>query len=147
MTVIVIVLYCYRRLLRISWVKKVTNEEVLRRIDCEKTLLDTINERKLKFVGHVLCGKNLTKLLLTGMVIGPRGRGWDAVVRLTEGADWSYDGGGWASGTGPGEVERHGAEGHGWSTLTHPLMMMMIVIVQQLSDIYRSRNVFIIEEI
>ncbi len=90
---------------------------------------------------------NLTKLLLTGMVIGPRGRGRDASVRLTEGADWSYDGGGLASGTGPGEVERHGAEGHGWLKSTHPSMMMMIVIVQQLSDIYRSRNVFIIEEI
>ena len=76
-----------------------------------------------------------------------KGLAQDGVVRLTEGADWSYDGGGWANGTGPGEVERHGAEGHGWSKSTHLLMMMMIVIVQQLSDIYRSRNVFIIEEI
>ena len=76
-----------------------------------------------------------------------KGPAQDAVVRLTEGADWCYDGGAWASGTGPGEVERHGAEGHGLSKSTHPSMMMMKVIVQQLSDIYRSRNVFIVEEI
>ncbi len=95
---------------------------------------------------------NLTKLLLTGMVIGPRGRGQpktrlsDSLKELT-GLTMGEAGGGWASGTGPGEVERHGAEGHGWSKSTHPSMIMMIVIVQQLSDIYRSRKVFIIEEI
>ena len=68
-------LWCYRKLLRISWVKKVTNEEVLRRIDCDKRLMDVISERKLKFVCRVLRSKNLSKLLHTGMVIGSRGKG------------------------------------------------------------------------
>ena len=68
-------LWCYRRLLRISWIKKITNEEVIRRIGCQRRLIDIINERKLTFIGHVLRSEHLSKLLLTGMVYGPRGRG------------------------------------------------------------------------
>ena len=68
-------LWCYQRLLRISWVKKITNEEVIRRSGCQRRLIDIINERKLTFIGHVLRSEHLSKLLLTGMVYGPRGRG------------------------------------------------------------------------
>ena len=68
-------LWCYRRLLRISWVKKIKNEEVIRRSGCQRRLIDIINERKLKFIGHVLRSEHLSKLLLTGMVYGPRRRG------------------------------------------------------------------------
>ena len=68
-------LWCYRRLLRISWVKKIRNEEVIRRSGCQRRLIDVINERKLKFIGHVLRSEHLGKLLLTGMVYRPRGRG------------------------------------------------------------------------
>ena len=68
-------LWCYRRLLRISWVEKISNEEVIRRSGCQRRLMDIINERKLTFIGHVLRSDHLTKLLLTGMVYGPRGKG------------------------------------------------------------------------
>ena len=68
-------LWCYRRLLRISCIKKITNEEVIRRSGCQRRLIDIINERKLTFIGHVLRSEHLSKLLLTGMVYGPRGRG------------------------------------------------------------------------
>ena len=69
------VLWCYRRELRISWTEKKTNDQVLRRINCKDRLLDTLNSRKLKFIGHVMRSKSLEKNLLTGMIIGNRGRG------------------------------------------------------------------------
>ena len=69
------VLWCNRRVLRISWTEKKTNDEVLRRINCKDRLLGTLNRRKLNFVGHVIRSKRLEKNLMTGMVIGNRGRG------------------------------------------------------------------------
>ena len=61
-------LWCYRRVLRISWTEKKTNDKVLRRINCNDRLLDTLNRRKLNFIGHVMRSKNLEKNLLTGLV-------------------------------------------------------------------------------
>ena len=48
---------------------------MLRRINCKDRLLDILNRRKLKFIGHVMRSESLEKNLLTGMVIGNRGRG------------------------------------------------------------------------
>ena len=82
-------LWCYRRLRRISWTEKKTNEEVLQQINCEHRLIDIINARKLKFIGHILRSDNLDNVLLTGMVFGSRGRGrpktrfWDDIRQLT----------------------------------------------------------------
>ena len=36
-------MWCYRRLLRISWTDRITNEEVLQRINCQERLLNTLN--------------------------------------------------------------------------------------------------------
>ena len=68
-------LWCYRQVLRISWIEKKMNEEVLRRNNCKDRLLGTLNRRKLKFIGHVMRSKSLEKNLMTGMVIENRGRG------------------------------------------------------------------------
>ena len=67
-------LWCYRRALRISWTEKKTNDEVLRRLNCKDRLLGILNSKKLKFIGHVMRSESLEKNLLTGMVIGYRGR-------------------------------------------------------------------------
>ena len=99
-------LWCYRRLLRISWTEKKTNEEVLQKVNCEHRLFDIINARKLKFIGHILRSDNLDNVLLTGMVFGPRGRGrpktrfWDDIRQLTgmgiiEAARLAQDRDGW----------------------------------------------------
>ena len=67
-------LWCYRRLLRISWTEKKTKDEVLQKIRCNRRLLDTLNTRKLTFLGHVLRSTSFDKTLLMDMVFGPRGR-------------------------------------------------------------------------
>ena len=68
-------LWCYRRLLRISWTEKKTNDEVLQKIRCKRRLLDTLNTRKLTFLGHVLRSTSFDKTVLMDMVFGSRGRG------------------------------------------------------------------------
>jgi len=49
----------------------------------------------------------------------------DTLLRLYEGDLWNFNNWGCEDGSGPGELEEQGAEGHGWSNTTYPLMMMM----------------------
>ena len=69
-------LWCYRRLLRISWTSRTTNVEVLQRIQPEACILDTVYRRKSSLVDHIIReGGELSRTLLLGTVYGPRGRG------------------------------------------------------------------------
>ena len=68
-------LWCHRRLLRVSWVDRRTNEWVLERIGRCPRLLASINDRKLRFLGHVTRTEGLTKDLLFGTTPGKRRRG------------------------------------------------------------------------
>ena len=68
-------LWCYRRLLRIKWTDRKTNEYVLSKIGTRERLLTTIVKRKIAFVGHVFRKDNICKDLLIGAVYGKRGKG------------------------------------------------------------------------
>ena len=69
-------MWCYRRLLRVSWKDKRTNIWVLEKI-CDKiVLLKNIRERKLRYCGHVIRkNTSLEKQLIQGSVEGRRFRG------------------------------------------------------------------------
>jgi len=41
-----------RKILRVSWIAKKTNEWVLNKAGVKKELLDTVNARKLAYYGH-----------------------------------------------------------------------------------------------
>ena len=70
-------MYLYRRILRISWTQRKTNEEVLRQMDKRKELLTTIQERKLQYIGHVMRGKRyeILRLIIEGKIEGKRSVG------------------------------------------------------------------------
>ena len=70
-------MWMYRRILRISWAEKVTNVEVLRRMQKEKELVFTIKKRKLQYLGHVMRGDKyqLLQLIIQGKIIGKRSIG------------------------------------------------------------------------
>ena len=60
----------------ISWITKTSNEEVLRKMQRDLRLVDSILQRKLGLVGHILREENrIDRALLLGSVYGPRGRG------------------------------------------------------------------------
>ena len=46
-------MWFYRRLLRVKWTEKRTNKSVSKEIGSPKQMLETINVRKLKYVGHI----------------------------------------------------------------------------------------------
>ena len=69
-------LWCYRRLLRISWTSRTTNAELLQRMQPEARILDTVYRRKLRLVGHIIREEGgFSRTHLLGTVYGPRGRG------------------------------------------------------------------------
>ena len=68
-------MWFYRRMLRISYMDRVNNEEVLRRVGMERELLHIIKQRQLKFLGHVIRKGALEDLSLTGKFKGKRRRG------------------------------------------------------------------------
>jgi len=47
-------MWIFRRILRISWIEIITNEEVLRRIGCEPEIILTVKRRKLECFGHIM---------------------------------------------------------------------------------------------
>ena len=68
-------LWCYRRMLKISWTAKTTNEEVLRRMSIKDRLTSTIQKKKTQYFGHIMRHDTLQRVLLDGKVEGKRGRG------------------------------------------------------------------------
>ena len=70
-------MYIYRRMLRIPWVEKVTNMEVLGRMCKSVELLLTLKERKTRYIGHVMRGDrySLLRLIIEGRILGKRSVG------------------------------------------------------------------------
>ena len=64
-----------RRMLRISWTEKKTNEEVLKQAETKRLLIRTIRKRQMQFVGHLNRHKCIEHLALTGKIEGKKGKG------------------------------------------------------------------------
>ena len=75
-------MWFYRRMLRISWKEKRTNESILEETNQERSLINTISERQLKFLGHICRHKGLEFLSLTGKIEGTRSRGRQRITFL-----------------------------------------------------------------
>lgn len=56
--------WCYRRILKIKWTDKVSNEAVLKRMQVRKAILyNSIQKQKLAFAGHILRGSSGDSIL------------------------------------------------------------------------------------
>ena len=70
-------MWFYRRLLRVTWIDKRTNESVLEELGTTRNLLKIINQRKLRYVGHALRNKktDLMTTVLQGKLNAKRNSG------------------------------------------------------------------------
>ena len=70
-------MWFYRRLLRIKWQDKRTNESILEELSTNRVLLQEINKRKLRYLGHAVRNPktDLMSTNLQGRVEGKRNRG------------------------------------------------------------------------
>ena len=69
-------MWCYRRLLQVTWKDRRTNSWILDKIDTSLTIRNGIMERKLKYFGHIVRKHGgVEKQILQGTMEDRRGRG------------------------------------------------------------------------
>ena len=70
-------LWCWRRLLRVPWIARSSNQSILMKTSPEHSLEGLILKLKLQHFGHLMCKvDSLEKTLMLGMTEGGRRWGW-----------------------------------------------------------------------
>ena len=70
-------LWCWRRLLRIPWSERRSNQSILKEINPEYSLEGLMLKLKLQYSGHLIQRADwLEKTLMLGKIEGSRKRGW-----------------------------------------------------------------------
>jgi len=84
-------MWCYRRMLKISYKDRVTNTEVLHRVNEILHFMTDMKKRKLKFAGHVMRGSGGEAHLyvLEGKVKGKKSRGRPRLTWMNDVMDWT----------------------------------------------------------
>ena len=78
-------LCCWRRLLRVPWTRKRSNQSIIKEIGLEYSLEGLMLKLKLEYFGHLIWRTDLLeKALMLGKIEGRRRRGWQR-MRLLDG--------------------------------------------------------------
>ena len=84
-------LWCWRRLLRVPWTARRSNQSILKEINPEYSLERLLLKLKLQYFGHLMWGADsLEKTLMLGKIEGGRRRGWQR-MRWLDGITDSMD--------------------------------------------------------
>ena len=83
-------MWVWRRMEKVSWRDKKTNEEVLEAIGEKRSLMDMIYKRKKNWIGHITRGDSLMKDVIEGRMIGKRPPGRRRYGMLRELSEGSY---------------------------------------------------------
>ena len=76
-------LWCWRRLLRVPWTARRSNQSILKEISPECSLEGLILKLKLQYFGHLMQRTDLSeKTLMLGKIEGGRRRGWNRMIWL-----------------------------------------------------------------
>ena len=69
-------LWCWRRLLRVPWTARKSNQSILKEINPEYSLEGLMLKLKIQYFGHLMCRTDsLEKTLMLGNIEGRRRRG------------------------------------------------------------------------
>ena len=84
-------LWCWRRLLRVPWTARRSNQSILKEISPEYSLEGLMLKQKLQYFGHLMGRTDSSeKTLMLGKIAGGRKRAWqrmrwlDGITNLTE---------------------------------------------------------------
>ena len=87
-------LWCWRRLLRVLWTERRSNQSILKEINPEYSLERLMLKWELQHSGHLMWSSDsLEKTLMLGKIEGRRRRGWQRIRRLddiTDSVDMSF---------------------------------------------------------
>ena len=75
--------WCWRRLLRVPWTVRRSNQSILKENSPEYSLRGLMLKLKLQYFGHLIQRTaSLEKTLMLGKTEGRRRRGWQRMIRL-----------------------------------------------------------------
>ena len=118
-------LWCWRRLLRVPWTARRSNQSIIKEISPEYSLEGLMLKLKLQYFGHLMQRTDsLEKTLMLGKIKVGEGddRGWDGwMASLTQWTwVWVNSGSWWWTGR-PGVLQSMGSQrvGHDWVTEMH----------------------------
>ena len=77
-------MWMYRKMMRISF----PNEEVLRKVVTDRSLIKNIRKRQLDFLGHIMRKDGMENLCFTGFVDGKRSSGRQRITFLDSLCTW-----------------------------------------------------------
>ena len=84
-------LWCWRRLLRVPWTARRSNQSILKEISPGCTLVGLMLVLKLQYFGHLMWrADSFEKTLMLGGIVGRRRRGWQR-MRWLDGITDSMD--------------------------------------------------------
>ena len=84
-------LWCWRRLLRVLWTARRSNQSILKEISPGCSLEGLMLKLKLQYFGHLMrTGDSFEKILMLGKIEGKRRRGWQS-MRWLDGITYSMD--------------------------------------------------------
>ena len=84
-------MWCWRRLLRVPWTARRSNQSILKEISLEYSLEELMLKLKLQYFGHLMRrADSLEKTLMVGKIEGRRKRGWQR-MRWLDGMNDSMD--------------------------------------------------------
>ena len=73
-------LWCWRRLLRVPWTARRSNQSILKEVSPEYSLEGLMLKLKLQYFGHLIWrNDSLGKTLILGKIEGRRRRGWQRI--------------------------------------------------------------------
>ena len=73
-------LWCWRRLLRVLWTAKISNQSILKEVNPEYSLEGLMLKLKLQYFGHLMWrADSLKKTLMLGITEYKRRRGWQGI--------------------------------------------------------------------
>ena len=76
-------LRCWRRLLRVPWTARKSNQSILKEINPEYSLEELMLKLKLQYFGHLIWRTDsLEKTLMLGKIEGRRRRRWQRIIWL-----------------------------------------------------------------
>src|SRR6476469_8159018 len=83
-------MWVWRRMEKVSWMDRRTNEQVLSSMHEKNSLIKTIWDRKKNWIGHVARGNGLMKLVLEGRMEEKRPRGRPRMRMIDDVLDETY---------------------------------------------------------
>ena len=109
---------CWRRLLRVPWTGRRSNQSILKEISPEYSLEWLMLKLKLQYFGHLMRGPDsLEKTLMLGKIEDGNNRGWDGWMASPTQWKWVWVNSGSWWGTGkPGMLQSNVSQrvGHNW---------------------------------